>query len=83
MKQTKEEKLIEDLTLLLSFLTAWEEDSTKNNGEMIKRSWKGYLFDILNSLEQKNFIYQLPKSTMFTNAGIVQAEKLLKKYIKN
>ena len=48
-----------DLNLALLYLTGWEEDSTRKPGEKIFRSWKGYLFEILNELESRKLIHQI------------------------
>ena len=60
------------LSLLLLFLTGWEEDSRKNPGEKIFRSWKGYLFEILNELEDEDLIIQFrnTKSVILTEDGL-------------
>ena len=48
------EKNIEELTLLLMYLTSWEEDGyvADENGmpkeAKIKTCWKGYSFDVFN-----------------------------------
>lgn len=66
-------------TLLLLYLTSWEE---KNIGEM-RRSWKGYDFDALNQLSEQDLLRggTRSKSVYLTEAGIEEAEKLVKKYI--
>jgi len=68
-------KELEELTLLLLYLTSWEE-------EEIHRSWKGYLFEILNKLEKEDIISQGrgSKSVCLTEKGIELAEKLKEKY---
>jgi len=73
-------KMVEDLHMLLMLLTSWEEDSTKNPGTTVKRAWKGFEFDILNSLESDKFIYQLPKSVVLTAKGIEKAQKFQNQY---
>ena len=69
----------EELTLLLLYLTSWEE---KVLDQPISRSWKGYPFEILNELEQKGLIAQRKrsKSVYLTEAGKKFAEKLKNKY---
>ncbi len=73
---------IKNLNLLLLYLSAWEEDSRKNPGTKILRAWKGYPFEILNELEQRNLITQhrKSKSVILTEAGKQQAEKIKKEY---
>jgi hypothetical protein len=77
------EEKIKELNLLLMLLTGWEEDSRKNPGEKVFRSWKGYLFTTLNSLADDKLIIQSKdtKSVILTDAGKQLAEKLKTQYI--
>lgn len=74
-------KEIEELTLLLLYLTGWEE---KENylSRPVYRSWKGYPFEILNKLEEDGLITQgrRSKSACLTEEGIKRAGQLKKKY---
>ncbi len=74
---------VKDLNLLLLYLTGWEEDSTRNPGEKVFRSWKGYLFEILNALEQDKMIHQIKngKSVILTDTGRQAAERLKQKFV--
>lgn len=74
------EEKVKELTVLLLYLTSWDE---KIIGKTIKRSWKGYDFDILNELENIGVIYggKKSKSVCFTEEGNKVAEKLLQKYM--
>ena len=75
------EEKIKELTLLLLYLTAWKEKDVF--GEECMRAWKGYDFDILNSLEEENLIggsTHKAKSTFLTENGVAKAEELMKKY---
>ncbi len=76
-----DEKL-KELNLLLLYLSGWEEDSRRNPGEKIYRSWKGYLFEVINELEEKELIIQnrKSKSVVFTEAGRNKAEEIKSKY---
>lgn len=76
------EEKIKELTVLLLYLTSWNE---KIIGENVKRSWKGYDFDILNELEDIGIIYggKKSKSVCFTEEGNEAAEKLVQKYMLN
>ena len=47
------EEKIKELTLLLLYLTSWEE---KDYFGELRRSWKGYPFDVLNELTDENLI---------------------------
>lgn len=72
------EKMIQDLCLLLMFLTGWEEDSRQKPGEKIFRAWKGYLFEVLNRLADDKMIvqFQNTKSITLTEAGKQRARQL-------
>ncbi|MCK5057505.1 MAG: transposase [Candidatus Aminicenantes bacterium] len=76
-----DEKL-KELNLLILYLSGWEEDSRNNPGQKIFRSWKGYLFDVLNEFEEKEFIIQnrKSKSVVFTETGKRKAEEIKRKY---
>ncbi|MBO4816291.1 MAG: transposase [Clostridia bacterium] len=72
---------IKELTLLLLYLTSWKEKDIFENDCM--RAWKGYDFDILNSLEEENLIggsTHKAKSTYLTATGSNKAKELMKKY---
>lgn len=73
-----EEKL-KELTLLLLYLTSWKEDELPVE---MRRSWKGYPFDVLNELSDEDFIRGSirSKSVYLTEAGIKEAKALMKKY---
>lgn len=72
---------VKELTLLLLYLTSWEEDGVLS--EKVKRSWKGYPFEILDELNEEELIYgsKRAKSVYFTEEGIKKAEELKKKYL--
>ncbi|SFC84508.1 DUF6429 family protein [Bacillus sp. UNCCL81] len=74
------QELIDDLTLLLLYLTAFEENTVLD--ETTLRSWKGYPFDTLNKLSDNNLIFfsNRAKSVYLTEDGIELANKLLQKY---
>lgn len=71
---------IKELTLLLLWLTSWEEDVL---GAKSCRSWKGYDFSFLDELRDENFIGSSPKSKLvyLTEKGIKTAKQLGKKYL--
>lgn len=83
------DKNIEELTLLLLYLTSWEEegyyydeDDNIQKGSL-KHSWKGYLFDTLNDLTEKGYLYpnRNSKSVTLTKEGADLAKILKGKYI--
>lgn len=52
-----DEKRIENLTLLLIYLTSRDENpKRKYGGKPILRAWRGYDFAVLDSLQEKGFI---------------------------
>jgi hypothetical protein len=76
------EKKIKELTLLLLYLTSWTEKDLP--GEM-RRSWKGYPFEVLNEFNEKDLIRGSvrSKSVYLTEDGIKEAQMLLRKYLGN
>jgi len=72
---------IKDITLLLIYMTGWEEESRKNPGEKVFRAWKGYMYEIVNKLADENLIIQWAnaKSLLLTDSGRAKAEQLKKK----
>ena len=64
------QELIDELTLLLLYLTAFEENTVLD--ETTLRSWKGYPFDTLNKLSNNNLIFfsNRAKSVYLTEDGI-------------
>ena len=85
------EKNIEELTLLLMYLTSWEEDgyvADENNmlkEANIKACWKGYSFDIINKLMDEKYLYfskYKNKSVSLTPEGEKFAKEVMEKYLK-
>lgn len=83
------DKTIEELTLLLLYLTSWKEEGYVYNGNdeldkvMFNKSWKGYSFDALNSLIEKGYLYTAnykTKSVILTKNGIELVKTLKEKY---
>jgi hypothetical protein len=74
------EEKIKELSLLLLYLTSWKENDLP--GEM-RRSWKGYPFEVLNELTDEDLIRGSirSKSVYLTEDGIKEAEELMKKYL--
>ncbi|GAA0351658.1 hypothetical protein GCM10008932_00950 [Alkalibacterium iburiense] len=75
------ENLKRELTLLLLYLNSWED---KVEPYSSLRSWKGYDFDDLNKLQEKELIFgsYKTKSITLSEEGISEAKKLLEKYSK-
>lgn len=70
-----------DITLLLIYLTGWEEESGKEPGGKFVRTWRGYDFEILNQLERERLILQYANSVVLTPEGKAKARGLKYKYI--
>jgi len=70
---------IKDLTIMLLYLSSWEE---KEFDQQYRRSWKGYDFDILNELSDDGLIYggRRSKSVYLDESGIQRAKALLAEY---
>ena len=77
-----ENRYIEELVLLLIYLTSWKED---NFDHEVFRSWKGYPFEILDNLTEKNLISgsKRAKSVYLTESGLKKAREIEKKYLEN
>jgi hypothetical protein len=74
-----------ELHLLLMYLTGWEEELRNKPGEKAYKTWKGYSFEVLNELQDENFIVQFKNTNQpvqITDAGRAAAEKLKQKYMK-
>lgn len=73
------EEQIKEITLLLAYLTSWDEKDRLLQQEF-KKSWKGYDFDILNKLNEEEYIYQENKKKYFIweEKGIDEVKRLIK-----
>ena len=85
------ENNIEELTLLLMYLTSWEEenlyyDENNNlNKYSLKNTWKGYSFNAINELTDKGYLFPSKyknKSVTLTKDGEKLAKELIEKYLK-
>ncbi len=85
------ENTIKDLTLMLMYLTSWEESLVPEVHKkpdrpgfrsQIRRTWKGYNFGILRELTDEGLINtgNRSKSASFTDKGTVKAQELLRQY---
>ena len=83
MDKNKKEKIIPELTLVLIYLTGWEEDKRNAPGKKVFRAWKGHKFEILDVLQGQGLIRQIPggKSLLLNDKGKQKAMELIKKYI--
>lgn len=74
---------IADLTLLLLYLSSWEE---KVYGDLtVHRGWKGYLFAVLDELEEAGYLNQTrsAKSVTLTETGLAHARALEARFLGN
>ena len=76
-----DEKL-KELSLLLLYLAGWEEEVKDKPGEKLYKSWTGYLFDVLNALEDEKLIQQFyqKRALLVLPAGLEKAKELQGKY---
>ncbi len=80
------EQIRKELTMMLLYLSRFKDrDLTSVNGKEIFNAWKGYDFDVLNELDDEDFIRQgkhpsRSKSVYLTDTGIEKAKELLEKY---
>lgn len=79
-EEPSRDALIEDLTLLLIYLCSWEEKLASDL--IIRRAWKGYLFEVLDALEEEGYISQTrrAKSVTLTEEGILRAQEIEERY---
>jgi hypothetical protein len=80
-EQDREDQILEELTLLLLYLTSWEEHVVADL--TIQRAWKGYPFDVLDALEAAGYLDQSrrAKSVTLTAVGIERARVLAAQYL--
>lgn len=89
MNQPEQQKLIqqiEELTLLMLYLTSWIE-KVPGLEEGFSRSWKGYPFEALDKLVEEGYLVGVKhpgktKSVVLTEEGIAKAKELEQKYLK-
>ena len=81
-EKTKTKKAIKELTLLLMYLNRFTDEKNFKTAKYYY-AWKGYNFDIINKLDDEDFISQgkyRSKSVYITEKGMEEAKKLLEKY---
>ncbi len=84
MEKTAAKQAMQELTMILLYLSKFTENSRFCESEDYY-AWKGYDFNILNGLEEKDYIRQgshpsRSKSVYITGTGMEEARKLLDKY---
>ncbi len=83
MDHTTAEKAMEELTMALLYLSRFTGEPNSDNP--IFRAWKGYDFSVLNTLEEKGYLYQgkqrsRTKGVDLTESGMEYGKSLLEKY---
>lgn len=81
MDKTNPEKAIKELTMLLMYLTRFNEGG--RFGTSMDMAWKGYDFHIIDQLDEEDYIRQgsrRSKSVTITEEGEKLAKELLDKY---
>ncbi len=81
MDKTTPEKAMKELTMVLMYLSRFNEDNRFSSS--MDMSWKGYDFRIINELDEDDYIRQgsyRSKSVAITDEGIKLARTLLSKY---
>lgn len=84
MEKTKAKIVLEELTMIMLYLSGFKENDRFSDSDLLL-SWKGYNFDVLNKLDDEDYIRQgtrpsRSKSVYITRAGIDKAKELMKKY---
>lgn len=80
----KERKFKAAMTLALAVLMSWEEDDRREPGKRITRSWKGFVFDVLDVLEERGFVRaaRSSRSMQITENGKIVGGELLELFRK-
>lgn len=78
--EASHEALLEELTLLVIYLSSWEEKLSPDL--TVRQAWKGYLFEVLDALEEKGYISQTSraKSLALTEEGVQQAREIKERF---
>ncbi len=84
MEKIKAEDAMHDLTLVMIYLSRFTRNERFYDAKNYY-AWKGYDFDILNNLDEDDYIRQgdhpsRTKSVYITESGIEKAKELLEKY---
>ncbi len=82
MNKTDAKTAMEELSMILIYLSYFIERDRFADPDN-KYAWKGYDFDILNQLDEKDYIRQgshRSKSMYITKDGEAKAKELMEKY---
>ena len=81
MNKTNPKKAVKELTMMLMYLTRFNESDRFGTNPDI--TWKGYDFNVINELDEEDYIRQgshRSKSVAITEEGIKLSQSLLNKY---
>ena len=84
MDKTSAKIAMEELTIMLLYLSRFTEEDRFSDGNDLY-AWKGYNFDVLNKLDDEDYIRQglrpsRTKSVYITEVGVKRAKELMEKY---
>lgn len=84
MELNASKQTIKELTMILMYLTSFSEYD-KFLDKKLSYAWKGYNFNVLNELDEENYINQgdrpsRSKKVFLTSAGQNYVKELLAKY---
>ena len=83
MSKMSAERAQYDLTLVLLYLSRFIDDPKTEDfwNEDVYRAWKGYDFDVLNKLEEEEFVFgkHRNKSLCISKEGIDKAKEIMKR----
>lgn len=84
MNRISSNEAVNELTMMLLYLSRFTEQNRFSGGSDFY-AWKGYNFDILNELDEEDFIRQgshpsRSKSVYITETGMEKAKELMVKY---
>lgn len=81
-ENTEHEQAVEELTLLLLYLTSWEEELVPG-APSVHRTWKNHRFEALDALVEEGYLdtTHRAKSVRITEEGLKKAQELQKKYL--
>jgi len=79
----EESMLVENLTLYLLYVQSWREKVAESI--FVARSWKGYDFDVLDRLMEKEYISgsKGARSVILTNEGVKKGEEIRLKLLNH
>ncbi|WP_019375828.1 DUF6429 family protein [Virgibacillus halodenitrificans] len=80
MSEKDMDQVVRDLTLMLLYLTSWEEEGIDG---VYHRAWKGYPFEVLDQLRDEEELISgsnRSKSVYMGKEAVKEAQRLLEKY---